>query len=42
MNYTRVALIGGGRAKAISYVQPSTLGMLASESLASAMDGWAE
>ena len=36
------ALSAYGRAKAISYVQPSTLDMLAGASPASAIDGWAE
>jgi hypothetical protein len=42
-SFTRVALSTCGRAKkANSYVQPSTLDMLAGESPASAMGGWAE
>jgi hypothetical protein len=39
---TRAALSTGGRAKAISYVQPSVLDVLAGARPASAMDGCAE
>jgi hypothetical protein len=34
--------VHAGAQKANSYMQPSTLGLLAGESPASAMDGWAE
>jgi hypothetical protein len=40
--YPRSVNKPAARQKAISYVQPSTLDMLAGESPASAMDGWAE
>jgi hypothetical protein len=40
--HPRSAKYKRARPKPNSYVQPSTLGMLAGESPASAMDGWAE